>query len=376
MVVVAAALFSTVAQTYGGARRGRHARRPDLLPLDVISVSHPRTGREVHLVSRPHGTPALEDFAVVDADVTEPGPGQVLVRNLYISVDPYMRGRMNEARSYVPPFALGEVMDGGAVGTVIASGSPDLAVGDVVLHQLGWREFAVVDAAQTHRIEDAPTPAVSAYLGVLGMPGQTAYVGLVDIAAMREGDAVFVSGASGAVGSLVGQIARLRGASRVVGSAGSAEKVAYLTGQLGFDAAFNYKDGPVREQLAKAAPDGIDVYFDNVGGDHLEAALSALRRYGRVAMCGSISQYNAVEPAPGPRNLGMVVGKRLALRGFIITDHADRFPDVARDLGGWLRAGEITYEETVVEGIDQAPAAFLGMLRGDNTGKMVVRVGT
>jgi NADPH-dependent curcumin reductase CurA len=342
--------------------------------VDVIPVSHPRTGREVHLVSRPHGTPALEDFAMVDADVSEPGPGQVLVRNLYISVDPYMRGRMNETRSYVPPFALGEVMDGGAVGTVVASASPEVAVGDVVLHQLGWREYALVDAAKAHRIDDAPAP-VSAYLGVLGMPGQTAYVGLLDVAAMREGDAVFVSGASGAVGSLVGQIARLRGASRVVGSAGTAEKVAYLTGRLGFDAAFNYKDGPVDEQLAKAAPDGIDVYFDNVGGEHLEAALSALHRNGRVAMCGSISQYNAVEPAPGPRNLGLAVGKRLTLRGFIIADHAERFPVVARDLGGWLRAGEISYEETVVEGIDQAPAAFLGMLRGDNTGKMVVRVG-
>ncbi len=338
-------------------------------------MSHPRTGREVHLVARPHGTPTLDDFAVVDADIPEPGPGEVLVRNLFISVDPYMRGRMNDTRSYVPPFALGEVMDGGAVGTVIASESPDLAVGDVVLHQLGWREFAVVDASHTHRIDGSPASTVSAYLGVLGMPGQTAYVGLVDIAAMQEGDAVFVSGASGAVGSLVGQIARLRGASRVVGSAGSAEKVAYLTGKLGFDAAFNYKDGPVAEQLAKAAPDGIDVYFDNVGGDHLEAALSALRRNGRVAMCGAISQYNAVEPAPGPRNLGLAVGKRLTLRGFIVVDHADRFPVVARDLGGWLRAGEITYEETVVDGIDQAPAAFLGLLRGDNTGKMVVRVG-
>jgi NADPH-dependent curcumin reductase CurA len=337
-------------------------------------VSHPQTGREVRLVRRPHGTPVPEDFAVVEVDIPDPGPGQVLIRNLFMSVDPYMRGRMNDAKSYSPPFVLDEAMTGGAVGDVVASGSPDVAVGAVVLHQLGWREYAVVDAAHVRRVDPDAAPTLSAYLGVLGMPGQTAYVGLVDMAQVRAGDAVFVSGAAGAVGSLVGQIARLRGASLVVGSAGSAEKVAYLTERLGFDAAFNYKDGPVADQLAKAAPDGIDVYFDNVGGDHLEAAISAFRVHGRVAACGSISHYNAVEPPPGPRNLSLVVGKRLTIRGFLISDHPDRFADVARELSGWLRAGKITFEETVVDGIDNAPGAFLGMLRGDNIGKMVVRI--
>jgi hypothetical protein len=347
----------------------------DVYPFGRDPVSQPRTGREVHLVRRPHGTPTPEDFAVVEAEVPEPGPGQVRVRNLFMSVDPYMRGRMNDAKSYSPPFALGEAMTGGAVGEVTASESPDVAVGDVVLHQLGWREHAVVDARQVRRVDPDAAPTLSAYLGVLGMPGQTAYVGLVDIAKQGKGDAVFVSGAAGAVGSLVGQIARLRGASQVVGSAGSAEKVSYLTERLGFDAAFNYKDGPVQDQLAKAAPDGIDVYFDNVGGDHLEAAISAFRLHGRVAACGSISHYNAVEPPPGPRNLAQVVGKRLTIHGFLITDHGDRFADVAGELSGWLRAGKITFEETVVDGIDNAPAAFLGMLRGDNIGKMVVRIG-
>jgi hypothetical protein len=328
----------------------------------------------VRLVRRPHGTPTPEDFAVVEVDVPDPGPGQVLVRNLFMSVDPYMRGRMNDAKSYSPPFVLDEAMTGAAVGEVVASRSPDVAVGAVVLHHLGWREYAVVDAAHVRPVDPDAAPTLSAYLGVLGMPGQTAYVGLVDIAQIRAGDAVFVSGAAGAVGSLVGQIARLRGASLVVGSAGSAEKVAYLTERLGFDAAFNYKDGPVGDQLAKAAPDGIDVYFDNVGGDHLEAAISAFRVHGRVAACGSISHYNAVEPPPGPRNLSLVVGKRLTIRGFLISDHPDRFADVTRELSGWLRAGKITFEETVVDGIDNAPGAFLGMLRGDNIGKMVVRI--
>ncbi|HEY2176413.1 MAG TPA: NADP-dependent oxidoreductase, partial [Mycobacteriales bacterium] len=200
-------------------------------------MSHPRTGREVRLVRRPHGTPTPEDFAVVEVDVPDPGPGQVLVRNLFMSVDPYMRGRMNDAKSYSPPFVLDEAMTGAAVGEVVASRSPDVAVGTVVLHHLGWREYAVVDAAHVRPVDPDAAPTLSAYLGVLGMPGQTAYVGLVDIAQIRAGDAVFVSGAAGAVGSLVGQIARLRGASLVVGSAGSAEKVAYLTERLGFDAA-------------------------------------------------------------------------------------------------------------------------------------------
>jgi len=291
-----------------------------------------------------------------------------------MSVDPYMRGRMNDTKSYVPPFQVGQPLEGGAVGHVVASRAEGFAEGDVVLHGLGWREHAVVPAGAARRLDPAQGVPLSVYLGVLGMPGLTAYVGLLDIAAMKEGDAVFVSGAAGAVGSLVGQLARLKGASRVVGSAGSPAKVQYLK-ELGFDAAFDYHDGSVTDLLDGVAPEGIDVYFENVGGDHLEAALAALRPYGRVAMCGAISQYNATEPAPGPRNMFQAIGKRLTLRGFIVSDHSQRTPDLIREVGGWVQDGSIRFQETVVDGLEHAPKAFLGLLRGENTGKMVVRLG-
>jgi NADPH-dependent curcumin reductase CurA len=331
------------------------------------------TSREIHLAARPTGWPTADDFRLVAVPVPEPGPGQAVVRNLVMSVDPYMRGRMNDVKSYVPPFRLGEALDGGAVGEVVASASPGLVVGDVVLHGLGWREYALLDAAKARKVDPAAAPP-SAYLGALGMVGLTAYVGLLDVAAMRPSDTVFVSGAAGAVGSIAGQIAKLRGSPRVIGSAGSAAKVEYLTRELGFDAAFNYHDGPVHEQLKAAAPDGIDVYFDNVGGDHLEAAISSLNPFGRVALCGAISQYNAEQAAPGPRNLSLAVGKRLTLRGFIVSDHADRMPDFLAEAGGWLREGRLRVDETVVDGIENAPEAFLGMLRGANLGKMLVRL--
>jgi NADPH-dependent curcumin reductase CurA len=256
---------------------------------------------------------------------------------------------------------------------VVAAGDERFSEGQMVVHQLGWREFAVVPAEQARPVDTELAPA-SAYLGVLGMPGLTAYVGLLDIAQLRDGETVFVSAAAGAVGSVAGQVAKLHGC-RTVGSAGSEEKVAFLKEELGFDAAFNYRDGDVRKLLNQAAPDGIDVYFDNVGGEHLEAALFALRQQGRVAMCGAISVYNATSPEPGPRNLTMAVGKRLTLRGFIVSDHFDRFPDFAREVGGALAEGKIRYRETVVEGIERAPDAFIGLLRGQNTGKMVVRLG-
>jgi NADPH-dependent curcumin reductase CurA len=330
--------------------------------------------REVHLKARPQGWPTPDDFAVVKNELTPPGDGEVLVRNLFMSVDPYMRGRMNDAKSYVPPYRLDEAMTGGAVGEVVESRSPDLAEGDVVLHDYGWREHAKAPASRFRKLTPVEGVPLSAYMGALGMPGMTAYVGLLDFAALKEGDVVFVSGAAGAVGSMVGQIARLRGAARVIGSAGSQEKVDYLTGRLGFDAAFNYKDGPVRELLAEAAPDGIDVYFDNVGGDHLEAALNAFNRGGRAALCGSISAYNATEPPPGPRNLAYIVTKRLTVKGFIVSDHGDRYADFVRDVAGWIRDGEITFEETVFDGVGNAVEAFLAMLRGENLGKMIVRL--
>jgi hypothetical protein len=329
------------------------------------------TNREIHLAVRPHGVPTPENFALVEMPLREPGPGQVLVRNTFFSVDPYMRGRMNDAKSYVPPFEIGQVMLGGAVGEVIASESEQLPVGTAVLHSLGWREYAIGAAAEFRAID--PTNGVSAYLGVLGTTGFTAYIGLLDIAAMKEGDVVFVSAAAGAVGSIAGQIARLRGASRVIGSAGTDEKVAYLTDELHFDAAFNYKTAPVRAQLRNAAPDGIDVYFDNVGGDHLEAAIGSMNNYGRIAACGSISVYNAAEPPPGPRNLPLIVTKRLTMRGFIIIDHFERYGEFIREVSGWVKDGSIKHQETIVDGIDNAVDAFLGMLNGANVGKTLVR---
>jgi NADPH-dependent curcumin reductase CurA len=332
----------------------------------------PTSSREIQLAARPRGEPQEEDFRLAEVELPDPGPGEVLVRNEVMSVDPYMRGRMNDARSYLPPFALDAPLEGGAVGEVLASNVEGVGVGERVLHNLGWREYAVLSEGSFRPVDTSLAPA-SAYLGVLGMPGLTAYVGLLDVAGLRDGDVVFVSGAAGAVGSVAGQIAKQRG-HRVIGSAGSAEKAAHLVDDLGFDAAFNYRDGRVADLLADAAPDGIDVYFDNVGGEHLEAAIGAMKTYGRAALCGAISVYNATEPPPGPCNLSQAVGKRLTLRGFLVRDHWDRMGDFAREVGGLLRDGRIQYRETTVEGLDQAPRAFMGLLRGENTGKMVVRL--
>ncbi|MHC1558625.1 NADP-dependent oxidoreductase [Actinomycetospora sp. C-140] len=334
------------------------------------------TAREVHLVRRPQGMPEPDDFALVDRDLGEPGDGEVLVAVHDFSVDPYMRGRMNDVPSYVPPFGLDEPMDGRAVGEVIASNSDDVAAGDVVVCNLAWRTHGIAPAKQVQKV--APPDGVShrAYLGVLGVPGLTAWVGLLDKASFREGDAVFVSGAAGAVGSLVGQLAKLKGASRVVGSAGSAEKVSWLTGELGYDAAFNYKDGPVVDQLRQAMPDGLDVYFDNVGADHLEAAIACAHDFARVAACGAIAHYNdtADDPTPGPSNLFQIVKKRLRIEGFIVTDSINRMRPFLEEVTPWVADGRVKFSETVVEGIDHAVEAFRGMLRGENTGKMIVSV--
>jgi NADPH-dependent curcumin reductase CurA len=331
------------------------------------------SSREIRLAARPEGEPKPSDFELAAVELPGPADGQVLVRNTYMSVDPYMRGRMSDAKSYVPPFALGTPLDGAAVGEVVASRADGLAEGDVVLHGLGWREHAVLDAGAARRLDLGGLPP-SAFLGVLGMPGLTAYVGLLDVAGLRDGDVVFVSGAAGAVGSLAGQIAKLRG-HRVIGSAGSAEKVAFLRDELGFDAAFDYKDGPVTELLAQAAPDGIDLYFDNVGGDHLAAAIDAFNTHGRVALCGSISGYNDPSGRPGPSNLHLAVGKRLTLRGFIVTDHGARMKDFISEIAPAVRDGRVKFRETVVDGgLEQAPQAIIDLLRGANTGKMVVRL--
>jgi NADPH-dependent curcumin reductase CurA len=331
-----------------------------------------RTSRQIHLVSRPDGWPVPANFSIVEIELPDPGPGQLLVRNQFISVDPYMRGRMNDVPSYVPPFKVGAPLDGGAVGEVLVSNSPDVAVGDTVLTNYGWRDTAVVNATHARTV-DTSVVGASHYLGALGTTGMTAYVGLVEIASLKPGDMVFVSGAAGGVGVVAGQLAKLLGASTVVGSAGSAAKVSYLK-ELGYDATFDYHDGPVHRSLRQAAPDGIDVYFDNVGGEHLEAAIGSLRVYGRVALCGAISQYNTAEANAAPRNLALAIGKQLTLRGFIVNSYERLRPEFLERMTGWLRAGSIRCDETIIDGLANAPDAFIRMLRGENIGKMVVRI--
>ncbi|MCQ1947110.1 NADP-dependent oxidoreductase [Arthrobacter sp. zg-Y1116] len=334
--------------------------------------SYPETGREIQLASRPEGWPTEQNFRLAEVPVPELQEGQVLVRNLHMSVDPYMRGRMNDAKSYVPPFQLDAPLEGGAVGEVVESRSPDHKPGDKVLHGLGWRDYAVLDGRRARIIDTEAAPA-SAYLGVLGMTGQTAYAGLTKVAEFKEGDVVFVSGAAGAVGSLVGQIAKAMGAKKVIGSAGSAEKVQRLL-DLGFDEAFNYHDGPVKDSLKKAAgADGIDVYFDNVGGEHLEAALSVMNKFGRIAMCGAISQYN--DAPVGPRNLAIAIGKEITLRGFLVGSYNQYADEFASLMTSWLQEGLVRYDETFVDGLENSPQAFIDLMKGANKGKMIVNLG-
>ena len=328
--------------------------------------------REIRLAARPRGAPVASDFELVETDVPDPADGEIVVRNAYVSVDPYMRGRMNDVKSYVPPFALGEPLAGGAVGRVVSSRNEKWPEGTWVVHDLGWREAAVTDGRGVRAVDETLGP-VSTALGVLGMPGLTAYVGIVDIGAVADGETVFVSGAAGAVGSIAAQLARSRGA-RVVGSAGTAEKIAWLD-ELGLDGAFDYTQVRTRDALRELAPDGIDVYFDNVGGETLEAAIGAMNLRGRIVACGSVSRYNATEALPGPRNLFMVVTKRLRMQGFIVFDHYARYPAFLEEVAPGVRDGTIRHRETVVDGIESAPAAFIGMLAGANIGKMLVRVG-
>ncbi|HSF62723.1 MAG TPA: NADP-dependent oxidoreductase [Gaiellaceae bacterium] len=327
--------------------------------------------REVRLVAHPSGIPGENLFEVVESAIPAPAEGQMLIRNSYFSIDPYMRPRTGDARAYAAPFTLGEAMPGGAVGRVSASRHPDFAEGDWVLHTLGWREWALSDGTHAWKVDPSVAP-ISTALGVLGPPGFTAYYGLFEIGRPKPGETVFVSGASGAVGSAAGQMAKIAGC-RVVGSAGSPEKIAWLR-ELGFDEAFDYRTHPVREGLAGAAPEGIDVYFDNVGGDHLEAALGAMRNHGRVVACGCMSRYAAAEPVE-PRNLFMVVTKRLRIEGFLITEHLERFPKFLATAQPWVHEGRLRFRETIIDGIENAPDAFVGLLRGESIGKMLVKVG-
>ncbi|HSZ73660.1 MAG TPA: NADP-dependent oxidoreductase [Rhizomicrobium sp.] len=330
--------------------------------------------REIRLKSRPTGMPGPANFELAETDVPNPGDGEVLIRNSYMSVDPYMRGRMMDRKSYVPPFQIGEALSGGAVGQVVASHSPYLKVGDFVQSMNGWREWFVAPAGSVMKI-DASIAPVQAYLGALGMPGLTAYAGLLKIGELKEGERVFVSAASGAVGQIVCQIAKNKGC-RVAGSAGSDDKCRFLTEELGIDAAINYRTaGDLTPAIKDAMPDGIDVYFENVGGAHLQAALNNMRQFGRIAACGMIDQYNATEPPPGPNNLILIVGLSLTVRGFIVSNHFDMMPEFIADMAKWTKEGKMKWRETIVEGIDKAPDAFIGLFKGENFGKMLVKVG-
>ncbi len=329
------------------------------------------TSREIRLASRPTGVPTASNFTLAETTLEPLQDGHVLVRNLFMSVDPYMRGRMNDRKSYVPPFEIGKVLEGGAVGEVIESRSSNFKVGDAVTSRYGWREVFMTEPKELNRVDSSAQP-LSVYLGTLGMTGMTAWAGL-SMAAVKAGDVIYISGAAGAVGNVAGQLAKLRGC-RVIGSAGSDEKVKRLLEECGFDAAFNYKSGPVLDQLNKAAPEGIDVYFDNVGGDSLQAALSALRIHGRIIACGGIAGYNEEKPKPGPSNLFNMTTKRLTMKGLIVGDWLERRCEFEKEVGTLYQSGKIKSMETVVEGIDQAPEAFIGLFDGKNVGKMVVKL--
>jgi len=329
--------------------------------------------RQITLAERPTGFPKERDFKLVESPVPSPGPNQFLVRAIYLSVDPYMRGRMNDRPSYAPPVGLGEVMAGGIVGQVVQSNHAKFPQGAYVEGRLGWQDFAVSDGSGV-RVVDSTAAPLSAYLGVLGMPGLTAYFGLLDIGQPQPGETVLVSGAAGAVGSAVGQIAKLKGC-RAVGTAGTDEKVRLVTAEFGFDAAFNYRgiDDYVAK-LKQVCPQGIDVYFDNVGGALTDAIFQVMNLHARICVCGQISQYNLDEPELGPRLLWKLIEKRAKVQGFLVLDYAARFKEAGTQLAQWVRAGKLQYRETVVQGLENAPRAFLGMLQGQNIGKQIVQV--
>ena len=322
--------------------------------------------KEIHLKSIPAGMPVADNFELVETSIPDPGDGEVLVQNLYMSVDPYMRGRMRFATT-------GEVLMGAAIGRVVASGNPDYSEGDYVENGFGWREYFIANGKGLRKVDESLVP-LSAYLGVMGMPGLTAYGGLLVTGEMKDGETVFVSAASGAVGNVVGQIAKIKGGI-AIGSAGSDEKVAQLTSEFGFDHAFNYKTANPLKELRKGAPEGIDIYFENVGGTQLEAALTHMRAYGRIPICGMIAHYNDDKtPTPGPRNLTETIYKFLTLKGFVVSAFEEMRPEFQKDMSDWIKSGQLKYHETVIEGIENAPQAFMGLFTGANQGKMIVKL--
>ena len=330
-----------------------------------------RVNRQILLKSRHEGAPSLDNFELTESPVREPGEGEVLTRTLYLSLDPYMRGRMSAAKSYAKPAEVGQPMVGGTVGEIVASPNPKYAVGDIVLGYGGWQEYALSTGAGLRKLDPAVAP-VSTALGVLGMPGMTAYVGLLEIGQPRPGETIVVAAASGAVGSVVGQIGKIKGC-RAVGIAGGAENCRFVTEELGFDACVDHRAPDFAKQLEAACPNGIDIYFENVGGAVQQTVWPLLNDFARIPVCGLIAQYNATRPMPGP-DMFSVLRKRLLLHGFIVWDFAAKEADFLRDVSEWIRTGRLKYREDIVDGLENAPAAFLGLLQGKNFGKMLVRI--
>jgi NADPH-dependent curcumin reductase CurA len=333
--------------------------------------------RQIVLAARPEGEPRPEHFRIVESDLPKPGDGQVLIKTLWLSLDPYMRGRMSAAESYAKPVEVGDVMVGHTIGEVVESRDARLKPGDAVAGYWGWQERALADGKHLTKLDGKQAP-LSTAIGVLGMPGMTAYTGLLTIGQPKPGETVVVAAASGPVGSLVGQIAKIKGC-RAVGIAGGADKVRYLVDELGFDAAIDRRAPDLKEQLKQACPKGIDVYFENVGGEVFDAVFPLLNDFARIPVCGIIAHYNDTELPPGPdktpRLLRAILSKRLTFRGFIVSDFANQADAFRRDVGQWLKEGKIKYREDVVEGLEAAPEAFIGMLKGKNFGKLIVRVG-
>jgi len=333
-----------------------------------------KKSREIHLKKRPVGLPNDDDFELVEVDIPELNQNELMVQNIYMSVDPYMRGRMIERESYVPGFQLNEVLEGHCIGRVTASKNEGFGVGDHVMSLKGWREYYISDGEGLMKVDPAVAP-IQTFLGVLGITGFTAWVGLLDYGQPKENQTVFVSAASGAVGSMVCQIAKLKGC-RVIGSAGADKKVAWLLEEAGIDAGFNYKTvDSIVDEVGRLCPEGLDIYFENVGGEHLEAALEHINTFGRIVLCGMMTKVNETEPLPGPRNLDHAHRKRLTLKGFNVVDHLHRLPEFHTDMGKWIADGHIKWQETIAEGIENAPQAFIGLFKGENFGKMIVKIG-
>ena len=328
--------------------------------------------RRVVLASRPAAYPEPEHFKIDEVPIPRPHEGEVLVRVIWLSLDPYMRGRMREGPSYATPVAIGGVMTGGVVGRVVESRSPEVQVGDIVEGSLGWQEYAVARPGALRKVDPELAP-ISTAIGVLGMPGMTAYHGFLEVGRPEVGDTVVVSAASGAVGQVVGQIARIMGC-RVVGTAGSDDKVDFIVNELGFDAGINYKTEDVDAALAAACPDGIDVYFDNVGGFVTDAVMQQINVHARISVCGQISQYNLAEPELAPRNMGVLIQKQARMEGFLVFNFAHRHEHARQRMAEWIRSGELRYREDVIEGLENAPGAFIGMMTGENFGKLLIKV--